>query len=124
MAKKIDPALATPGEWRVMPTHMTMHDGSRLPTFAIVATGTPCEPFVGRAHPKSGEPDERPIVEMDARLFAGSKGMATLLLQAMAYEEEAFTSDAPVDGGDLVAWFSGWREDVRRLLEAAATQRA
>ncbi len=125
MAQKLDPSRATAGEWLVTPTHMTMHGGDRLPTFAVLATGADaaCEQFVGRAHPKNGQPDERAIVEMDARLFAASKAMATLLLQALAYEEDAFRLDMPVDGGDLVAWYSKWREDVCRVLETAATDR-
>lgn len=125
MVQKLDPARATAGEWLVTPTHMTMYDGDRLPTFAILATGkgTSCEQFVGRAHPKSGLPDERAIVEMDARLFAASKAMATLLLQAIAYEQDAFRLDLPVDGGDLVAWFCEWRSDVCAVLETAATDR-
>ncbi|NPD70286.1 hypothetical protein HN018_24195 (plasmid) [Lichenicola cladoniae] len=107
MAQKLDPSRATAGRWLTIPTHMTMYDGDRLPTFAVIATGPDaCEQFVGRAHPKSGTPDERPVVEMDARLFAASKAMATLLLQALAYEEDAFRLDMPVDGGDLVQWFA------------------
>ncbi len=84
---------------------MTMHGGDRLPSFAVLATGigASCEQFVGRAHPRNGLPSERAIAEMDARLFAASKAMATLLLQALAYEENAFRLDLPVDGGDLVA---------------------
>ena len=122
MPKKLDPTRATPGRWITIPTKMTMHGGTRLPTFAIIATGPDaCEQFVGRAHPKDGTPDDRPVVEMDARLFAASKQMATLLLQALAYEEDAFRLDMPVDGGDLVAWFAEWRLKVSRLLEAAAT---
>ena len=122
MPKKLDPTRATPGRWITIPTKMTMHGGTRLPTFAIIATGPDaCEQFVGRAHPKDGTPDNRPIVEMDARLFAASKQMATLLLQALTYEEDAFRLDMPVDGGDLVAWFAEWRLKVSRLLEATAT---
>ncbi len=122
MPRKIDPTRATPGRWITIPTKMTMHGGTRLPTFAIIATGPDaCEQFVGRAHPKDGTPDDRPIVEMDARLFAASKQMATLLLQALAYEEDAFRLGMPVDGGDLVAWFAEWRLEASRLLEAAAT---
>lgn len=122
MAQKLDPSRATPGRWITVPTQMTMHGGDRLPTFAVVATGPDaCEQFVGRAHPKDGVPEERPIVEMDARLFAASKAMATLLLQAIAYEEDAFRLDMPVHGGDLVQWFAEWRQDVRGVLEMAAT---
>ncbi len=122
MPKKLDPTRATPGRWITIPTKMTMHGGTRLPTFAIIATGPDaCEQFVGRAHPKDGTPDDRPIVEMDARLFAASKAMATLLLQALTYEEDAFRLGMPVDGGDLVAWFAEWRLEASRLLEATAT---
>ena len=122
MPRKLDPTRATPGRWITIPTKMTIHGGTRLPTFAIIATGPDaCEQFVGRAHPKDGTPDDRPIVEMDARLFAASKQMAILLLQAIAYEEDAFRLDMPVDGGDLVAWFAEWRLKVSRLLEATAT---
>ena len=125
MPRKIDPTRATPGRWITIPIKMTMHGGTRLPTFAIIATGPDaCEQFVGRAHPKDGTPDDRPIVEMDARLFAASKQMATLLLQALAYEEDAFRLDMPVDGGDLVDWFAEWRLKVSRLLEATATSEA
>lgn len=121
MPKKLDPTCATPGRWITVPTQMTMHGGTRLPTFAILATGPDaCEQFVGRAHPKDGTPADRPIVEMDARLFAGSKAMATLLLQAVAYEEDAFRLDMPVDGGDLVQWFAQWRQDALSLLGLVA----
>lgn len=125
MAQKLDPSRATPGDWLVTPIHMTMQGGDRLPTFAVLATGAgaACEQFVGRAHPKNGQADEQAIVEMDARLFAASEAMATLLLQALAYEEDAFRLDMPVDGGDLVGWFSEWRENVCRVLETAATDR-
>jgi hypothetical protein len=58
---------------------------------------------------------------MDARLFAASKAMATLLLQAIAYEEEAFRLDIETEGGDLVQWFSTWRRDVRDMLEITAS---
>ena len=125
MPRKLDPASATPGRWITVPTQMTMHGGTRLPTFAIVATGPDaCEQFVGRAHPKDGTPDDRPIVHMDARLFAASKAMATLLLQAIAYEEDAFRLDMPIDGGDLVQFFAEWRQEARSLLELAATDKA
>jgi hypothetical protein len=123
MPKKLDRTRATAGRWLTIPTHMTMDGGDRLPSFAVIATGPDaCEQFVGRAHPKDGTLDERPAVEMDARLFAASKAMATLLLQAMAYEEEAFL-DLPVDGGDLLQWFAEWRQDVHGVLETAATGR-
>lgn len=121
MAQQIDPDLATPGEWVVVPTHMTMFGGDRFPTYGIVATKTEPEHFIARTHPKNGLPEERPILEMDARLFAASKAMATLLLQALAYEEDAFDNDESVDGGDLVDFFAGWRQDVRRLLEITAS---
>ncbi len=103
MAQKLDPSRATAGEWLVTPTHMIMHGGNRLPTFAVLATGADaaCEQFVGRAHPTNGQAEE----------------------QALAYEEDAFRLDMPVDGGDLVAWFSEWRADVCRVLETAATDR-
>ncbi len=124
MAQKLDPTRATPGHWIAIPSHMTIFGGARLPTFAVIATGPEaCEQFVGRAHPKDGSPADRPIVEMDARLFAASKAMATLLLQAIAYEEEAFETDEPVNGGDLVEFFAGWRQEVRGLLGMAATDR-
>lgn len=111
MTGPLNPARATPGRWVTMPTHMTMHDGTRSPTFAIITTGPDtCEPFIGRAHPKDGTPEDRPIVEMDARLFAASKVMAALLLKAIGYEKNAFRLDEPVDGGDLVAWFATWRQ--------------
>ncbi len=123
MAQKLDLSRATTGEWLVTPTHMTMQGVNHLQTFGVLATGAgaACEQFVGRAHPKNGQADERATVEMDARLFAASKAMATLLLQALAYEEDAFRLDLPVDADDLVAWFSEWRADVCGVLEIAAT---
>lgn len=121
MTAPLDPTRATPGRWIAIPSQMTMHGGTRLPTMAIVTTGPDTtEQFVGRAHPMDGTPDDQPVVRMNARLFAASKAMASLLLQAIDYEEEAFRLDEDVNGGDLVEWFAEWRREVLGVLELPA----
>ncbi len=49
----------------------------------------------------------------------------TLLLlqycnQAVATFAEQFDNDEPVDGGDLVEWFAGWRAELRTFLAQLA----
>ncbi len=43
--------------------------------------------------------------------------MEALLSEALAFENEAFEEDEPVDGGDMVQWFSEWRVRVKALME-------
>lgn len=35
-----------------------------------------------------------------------------LLQEALDYEAEAFDTDQPINGSDLVEWFAAWRERV------------
>ena len=90
----LDPALASAGAWRISPTHQTIHDGARLPTYAVL-TGGGAQHHVGRAHPLNGRPEDLATVRMNARLFAASKKMAALLLELLAYQAEQF--DGPDD---------------------------
>ena len=121
----LDPALASPGHWRVTPTHQTMHDGSRHPTFAVLAAGQEAtESFVGRAHPLDGRPDDLDTVRMNARLFAVSKQMAALLIELVSYEAEQFDGpdhlDLEVSGSDTVDWLTEFRLRVRAVIESDA----
>ena len=122
----LDPSLASPGEWRITPTEQTMHDGTWLPTFAVVTTGgAVAERFVGRAHPLDGRPEDRPILQMNARLFAASKEMAALLVELLAYEAEQFDGDEDgrdlsVSGADTVDWLGEFRLRVRAVIGTAA----
>ena len=121
----LDPALASPGRWRVTPTHQTMHDGSRHPTFAVLATGQgTAESFVGRAHPLDGGPEDLDTVRMNARLFAASKQMAALLIELLDYEAEQFDGpdhlDLEVSGADTVDWLTAFRLRVRAVIGTVA----
>lgn len=50
--------------------------------------------------------------------------LRTLLLEALAHEGAAFELDEPVDGGDLVQWFSGWRERVQAAFAHEPAEQA
>lgn len=121
----LDLALATPGNWLVIPHQQTMHDGSRHQTFAVLATGANVtEQFVGRAHPMDGRPEDLPTVRMNARLFAASKEMAALLIELVAYQSDQFDGaehlDLEVSGADTVDWLTDFRLRVRAVIGTVA----
>ena len=46
----------------------------------------------------------------------GVSPLLKLCLEAACYEDHAFRNDEPVDGADLVAWFSEWRSHLIHAL--------
>ena len=114
-------AEPTAGEWRWVPTHMTMHDGSMVRTWGVQvgATGQ----WVGRVHPIGSEPTMQAEAHANARLFAASKAMSELLLEATRAWSEQFDGpddrDLSVSGADLVDFFPQWRLRARAALDAA-----
>jgi hypothetical protein len=59
--------------------------------------------------------------EFHAEAVRRTPAMAALLIEALGAFAEAFDTDAPVSGTDLVNWFSPWRSRVRGLVEAPVT---
>ena len=51
--------------------------------------------------------------------------LSDLIHEALGYETDAFSTDAPVSGGDLLQWFADWRARLKAVarLERAGTAR-
>ena len=113
----------TAGEWRWVPTHMTMLDGSLVRTWGVQVGST--GQWIGRVHPIGPEPALQAEAHANAGLFAASKAMSELLIEATRAWSEVF--DAPddsehnlsVSGADLMDWFAQWRLRARSALDAA-----
>ena len=110
----VDLAALLDGQWVLVPTIQTMHDGSELRTWGVQANGV----WIGRAHPVGPNPVEQALARRHAALFAASKGMAELLSQALC-DWPQFDADEDVSGADLVDWFAQWRLRARRALAQA-----
>lgn len=114
-------AEPTAEEWHWVPTHMTMHDGSMVKTWGVQvgATGQ----WVDRVHPIGPKPVLQAEAHANAGLFAASKAMSELLLEATQAWSEQFDGpddrDLSVSGADLVDWFAQWRLRARQALDAA-----
>ena len=110
----VDLAALLDGQWVLVPTTQTMHDGSELRTWGVQANGV----WIGRAHPVGSNPMEQALAHRHAALFAASKRMAELLSQALC-DWPQFDADEKVSGADLVDWFAQWRLCARRVLAQA-----
>ena len=113
-------AEPTRGVWRSIPTIQTMHDGTVLKTFGVQVQDT--QEWVGKAHPIGPSPENLEEAWANAALFAGSKAMNELLVEALSAWAEQFdgTSDEDLEMScaDVVEWFSEWRARVRARLAA------
>ena len=72
--------VETPGLWRRLSTTQTMHDGTVLLTWGVQVSGT--QQWVGKAHAVGPSLDEKAEAFANAGLFAASKEMAILLMEA------------------------------------------
>ena len=54
-----------------------------------------------------------------AYLFAAAPRLFALLERADSDWRDAFASDGPINGGDLVEWFAEWLPNVRAAIAAA-----
>lgn len=59
------------------------------------------------------------IAEANTALIAAALDMKAVLYEALDYEAEAFKDDEPVNGADLIDWFSEWRHRVASALARA-----
>ena len=113
----------TPGLWRRLSTTQTMHNGTVLLTWGVQVSGT--QQWVGKAHAVGPSLDEKAEAFANAGLFAASKEMAILLMEATqawaAQFDEADPDSVEISGADLVAWFAEWRLRVRKALDVAVT---
>lgn len=57
--------------------------------------------------------DER---EANKSLAMAAPAMRAAISDALAFRPEAFEGDEELNGGDLVEWFSGWRETAKAAL--------
>ncbi len=116
------PGNPTAGNWKLVPTIQTMHDGSILRTWGVQVQGT--EQWVGRAHPIGPTPENQAEAQANAALFAASKLMAEMLIEATEAWSEQFDGpedeDCSISGADLLDWFAQWRLRARKALDAAA----
>ena len=114
-------ALPTAGQWRRVPTRMTMHDGTVMKTWGVQVGET--GQWVGRVHPIGPELEGQAEAHANAGLFAASKTLAGLLEEATQAWAEQFDGseeqDCSVSGADLVEWFAQWRQRARQALDAA-----
>jgi hypothetical protein len=109
----------TPGQWRRVSTHQVMHDGTVLLAFGVQVSDT--QRWVGKAHAVGPTIDNKAECFANAGLFAASKDMAILLMEAAQLWAEEFESDSEISGADLVAWFAAWRQRVKPILNLAVT---
>lgn len=73
----------------------------------------------GRFRPMRGEE----IDQLCERLNLDDGGaapsdLADVVRDALAFRADAFEGDEEVNGGDLVEWFSGWREQAKAAISA------
>ena len=114
-------AEPTAGQWRWVATRMTMHGGKVVSTWGVQVSAT--GQWVGRVHPIGSEPEHQAEAHANAGLFAASKAMSELLLDATQVWAEQFDGpddrDLSVSGADLMEWFAQWRLLARKALDAA-----
>jgi len=112
-------AEPTGGDWEWSPTTQTMHDGTVLPTWGVRVAET--GQWVGKAHAIGPSPAEQAEAHANGGLFAASKTMSELLVEAtQAWAEgKQFDEDSEISGADLLQWFAQWRPRARQALDAA-----
>ena len=113
----------TPGLWLRLSTTQTMHDGTVLLTWGVQVDGT--QQWVGKAHAVGPSIDEKAEAFANAGLFAASKEMAVLLMEATQAWAPQFDEIDPdsieISGADLLGWFAEWRLRARKVLDLAVT---
>ncbi|MDE1905147.1 MAG: hypothetical protein KGH75_01670 [Rhodospirillales bacterium] len=115
--------VETPGVWNRISTTQTMHDGTVLLTWGVQVSGT--QQWVGKAHAIGPSLNEKAESFANAGLFAASKDMAVLLMEAVQAWDTQFDETDPdsveIDGGDLLQWFAEWRLRARKVVSSAVT---
>jgi hypothetical protein len=111
----------TGGEWKRTATTQTMYDGSVLPTWGVLVSGT--LQWVGKVHAIGQKPEQQAEAHATAGLFAASKTMASLLEEATQAWARQFDGvgdeDYSISGADMLDWFAQWRVRARAALDAA-----
>jgi hypothetical protein len=107
--------------WERVPTTQTMHDGTVLKTWGVKITAT--GQWIGKAHPVGPNIENQAEAAANAALFAASKLMAALLIEATQAWASQFDHpadhDCSISGADLMEWFAQWRMRARAALEHA-----
>jgi hypothetical protein len=112
-------ARATAGEWKRAATVQTMHDGSVLPAWGVLVSGT--LQWVGKGHAIGQAPEQQAEALVNAGLFAASKAMAAVLEEATQAWARQFDGvadeDCSISGADLLDWFAQWRLRAKTALD-------
>jgi len=115
--RAIRSAEPTGGEWRWSATTQATHDGTVLPTWGVRVAET--GQWVGKAHAIGPGPAEQAETHANGGLFAASKTMSELLIEATQAWTQQFDDDSEISGADLLQWFAEWRLRARQALDAA-----
>ncbi len=115
--RAIRSAGPTGGEWRWSATTQATHDGTVLPTWGVRVAET--GQWVGKAHAIGSSPAKQAEAHANDGLFAASKTMSELLVEAMQAWTGQFDDDSAISGADLLQWFVEWRLRARLALDAA-----
>ena len=94
-----------------------MHDGAAMPTWGVRVAET--GQWVGKAHAIGPSPAEQAEAHANGGLFAASKTMSELLVEATQAWAEQFDNDSEISGADLMQYFAQWRVRARLALDAA-----
>ena len=111
----------TSGQWRRLRTHMTTSDDALVMTWGVQVSAT--GQWIGRLHPIGPEPEQMAEAQANAGLFATSKDMSELLIEATRAWSDQLDGpddhDQSVSGADLLEWFARWRLRARATLDGA-----
>ena len=95
----------------------TMHDDTVLLTCGVRVTET--GQWVGKAYAIGPSVAEQAETRANGGLFAASKTMSELLMEATNAWTQEFEDDSEIAGADFLLWFSQWRLRARLALDAA-----
>jgi hypothetical protein len=113
----------TAGDWKRTATIQTLHGGSVLLTWGVIMPHT--VQWVGVAHGLGATPEQQAEAYANAGLFAASKTMATILVEATEAWAKQFEfvgdEDCSISGADLLDWFAQWRRRAKAALDEAGT---